>query len=129
MVAYGIELVVNTVDVIDDGKTRGLRLCEEGIASKVIRADPHAVDSLCVGNVQDRGAVGGVCLVSKKGRNLVAFNIREWTVDRRKIPVHLLVRADRSRNGIVVKVGSGVVCNVARPNTSAGGSRIALIKK
>lgn len=92
LVAYRVELIVDAVDVVDDGESRGLRVGQESVGADVVGSNPHAVHSLLVGNVEDGRAIGGSeCLVRKEGWNLVALNIRKRRVDGLQVPVDLLV--------------------------------------
>lgn len=121
VMAYSVKLIVDAVDVVDNGETRRLGLGQERIGAKVVCTDPHAVHSLRIGNVEDRLAVVGERLVSKESRDLVALNIREWCVNLLQVTADLFVGTDGSGHSIVVKIGSGIVRNIARPDTSAGG--------
>lgn len=129
MTAYRVKLVVDAVNVVDNGEARSLRLREESIAAKIIRSDPHAVNSFCVGNRQDRSAICAIRLVGKESWDLVALNIWKRCVDLLKVTVHLFVGANSTRHRIVVKIGPSIICNVAGPDPPTGGSRITLSKR
>jgi len=117
-IIQSLQLVEHTVRVANNTRSWDLRVGQQSFVAEVVCADPHGVDGLVLGCIQEllsvRLSVLGVRNVS---RDFVFFDRREIE-PRRSGTWRDLVAAFCSIHGIVVQVRSSVLLDVRRPQTT-----------
>lgn len=107
-----IKATIDTIHVIRDRRLVEAAIRQEGIASKIVGANPQGIHRVIalpvrVKRVRVRGSIDELAVCDES----IDFvhDVWEWPVDGSKITVDLVVVTDCSGNSVVVKLCAGVV--------------------